>query len=288
MSFTRMNCALAAAAALGITGAASAELAYGTTQGGFLVSFDTATPGTIISGTPVQGLLSNEQLVGIDFRPATGELYGIGSFSRIYRINPMSGQVNPVGPQFAPALNGASFGMDFNPTVDRIRQVSDADQNQRYNPITGLTAATDASLFYGAGDANQGVNPNVSHVAYTNSVPNATSTTLFGLDTGTDTLVRHTVGPAFATLTTVGSMGTDITDVGGFDISGFTGTAFAAIRDVNQSRTTFWTLNLGTGLGSQIGEIGGGHILTSLSIVPEPTSIALLALGGLALAARRR
>lgn len=288
MTISRRSCALAAAASFGLTSGASAELAYGTTQNGFLVSFDTATPGTIITGTPVQGLLSNEQLVGIDFRPATGELFGMGSFSRIYRIDTATGQANPAGPQFSPLLNGAAFGMDFNPTVDRVRHVSDADQNLRLNPATGQVASTDASLVYAAGDANQGVNPNVAHVAYTNSAPGAVTTTLYGLDTGTDTLVRHTVGPAFATLSTIGSMGTDITDIGGFDISGFTGTAFAAIRDANLAKTTFWTINLNTGLGSQIGEVGGGHILTGLSIVPEPTSLSLLALGGLALAARRR
>lgn len=289
MTATRKNCALAVFAAIGVASAAHAELAYGTTQSGFLVSFDTATPGTIISGTPIQGLLSNEQLVGIDFRPATGELYGVGSFSRLYRIDTASGQANPVGPQFSPALNGAAFGIDFNPTVDRIREVSDADQNQRLNPSTGLVAATDPSVAYVAGDVNFGRNPNLAHAAYTNSRAGAVSTTLYSLDTGTDSLIRHSgPAPTFQDLVTVGPMGTDITDIGGFDISGFTGVAYAAIRDVNLSRTTFWTINLQTGAGAAIGEVGGGHILTGLSIVPEPSSLLLIGLAGVASALRRR
>lgn len=267
---------------------ALAEAVYGVTEAGFLVNWESATPGTILSGVPLQGLQSNEQIVGIDFRPTTGELFGLGSFSRVYTINPASGQASPVsGVAFSPALNGASFGFDFNPTVDRIRMVSDADQNQRANPITGMIAAADPSLVYAAGDIREGVNPNVSHVAYTNSFPGSTSTTLFGLDAGTDSLVRHTVGPGFAQLVTVGGIGTDITEQGGFDISGATGTAFATVQNVALARSTFWTIDLNSGAGSMVGEVGGGHMITAMAVVPEPVSLALLVLGGL-LAGRRR
>jgi hypothetical protein len=266
---------------------ALAEAVYGVTEAGFLVNWESATPGTIIAGVPLQGLQSNEQIVGIEFRPTTGELFGLGSFSRIYSINPASGQASPVsGAGFSPTLNGASFGFDFNPTVDRIRMVSDADQNLRANPITGMIAATDPSLVYAAGDVREGVNPNVSHVAYTNSVPGATTTTLYGMDAGTDSLVRHTVGPGFAQLVTVGGIGTDITEQGGFDISGPTGVAFATVQDSTLARSTFWTIDLNTGAGSMVGEVGGGHMITAMAVVPEPASFALLVIGALML--RRR
>lgn len=270
-----------------IAAPALGEAVFGVTEAGFLVNWDSSTPGTIISGVPLQGLQNNERIVGIDFRPTTGELFGLGSFSRIYTINPGSGLASPVsGSAFSPALNGASFGFDFNPTVDRIRMVSDADQNQRANPITGMIAATDPSLVYAAGDSREGVNPNVSHVGYTNSVPGATVTTLFGLDAGTDTLVRHTVGPGFAQLVTVGSVGTDITEQGGFDISGPSGMAYATVQNVALARSTFWTIDLNTGAGSMVGEVGGGHMITAMAVVPEPASLALLLIGGLLL--RRR
>jgi hypothetical protein len=54
------------------------------------------------------------------------------------------------------SLNGSSFGFDFNPTVDRIRVQSDADQNLRLNPATGALAATDTTLSFAVGDTNQG------------------------------------------------------------------------------------------------------------------------------------
>ncbi len=272
-----------------MTSTVRAEVVFGVTQSGFLVNWDSATPGTIPAGVAISGLSANETILGIDFRPATGELYGLGSFSRIYTINTATGVSTPVGAAFGPPpLNGASFGFDFNPTVDRIRLVSDADQNLRLNPITGQIAATDPNLVYAAGDVNFGVNPNVSHVAYTNSFAGAVTTTLYGLDTGTDTLVRHTVGPGFNQLVTVGLLGTNVTEIGGFDISGGTGIAYATVRDVQLSQSTFWTINLNTGAGAMVGQIGGGHVITAMTVVPEPGSLSMLILGGVLLARRNR
>jgi len=268
---------------------ARAETVYGVTQAGFLVNWDSATPGTIPAGVAIQGLSTNETIIGIDFRPATGELFGLGSFSRLYTINTATGMSTPVGAAFGPPpLNGASFGFDFNPTVDRIRLVSDSDQNLRLNPNTGQIGAVDPNLIYAAGDPNFGTNPNVSHVAYTNSVAGATSTTLYGLDTGTDTLVRHTVGPGFNELVTVGLLGTNVTEIGGFDISGGTGIAYATVRDVQLSQSTFWTINLTTGAGAFVGQIGGGHVITSMAVVPEPGTLSLLVLAGTCLIRRTR
>ncbi len=37
---------------------------------------------------PIVGLMGGETLVGIDFRPANGKLYGLGSAAGIYTIDP--------------------------------------------------------------------------------------------------------------------------------------------------------------------------------------------------------
>ena len=42
-------------------------------------------------------------------------------------------------------LSGTAFGVDFNPMADRLRVVSDAEQNLRANADTGATT-TDATL----------------------------------------------------------------------------------------------------------------------------------------------
>lgn len=61
-------------------------------DGGRLLGFNTATPGTILSDVPITGLIGGDVIVGIDFRPATGQLYGLGSVGgRLYTITPTTG-----------------------------------------------------------------------------------------------------------------------------------------------------------------------------------------------------
>src|SRR3954454_8397352 len=51
----------------------------GLTEANTLVLFDATTPGTVLGEQPLTGLQPGEALVGIDVRPATGELYGLGN-----------------------------------------------------------------------------------------------------------------------------------------------------------------------------------------------------------------
>lgn len=274
-----------AAAAIPASALAQSETVFGVTDDQRLVTFASDAPGELLSGVSISGLQQNERILGIDFRPATGQLYALGSFSNLYTLDMMSGAATSVGGGFANTLNGSSFGFDFNPTIDRIRVVSDADQNLVLNPINGQsTQAID--LFYGPGDANEGADPNVAASAYTNSFPGATTTQLYGIDTGLDILV--TQANSAGTLGTVGSLGVDLNDVLGFEISGATGVAYAAVEEVGLARSTFWQIDLQTGLATQIGEIAGGAIVSSIAVVPAPGVTAGLALAGLAAARRRR
>ncbi len=279
---------LSLTAVAGLASNASAELVYGVTLDQTLVSFDSAAPGTLLSGVPLTGLQANEVIRGIDLRPATGVVYGLGSFNRLYTINLTTGAATQVGSTLTPSLNGSSFAFDFNPTVDRIRMVSDADQNLVLNPNTGTVQATSPAPVYAAGDVNFGQNPNLVHAAYTNNFAGATSTTLFVIDTRLDALARLNV--ATGAVTTVGSLGlgNGVNDMGGFDISGQTGIAYAGVRNSLLSSTSFWTINLATGQGSLLGEVGGGSILTAITVVPSPSSLALLGLAGVVAGRRRR
>jgi hypothetical protein len=264
--------------------AASAEIVFGVTNDQTLISFSTNAPGSVLSGVAISGLQANEQIRGIDFRPANGQLYALGSFNRLYTIDTVTGAATQVGSPFANPLNGSSFGFDFNPVIDRIRVVSDADQNIVLNPNDGASSLV-TPLFYGAGDANEGVNPNVVASAYTNSVAGAMTTQLYGIDTGLDILV--TQANSAGTLGTVGSLGADLTDLAGFDISS-SGNAFAAVQDITLGRTTFWSIDLMTGQASMIGEIGGGSLVTSIAVVPAPGAASALAIAGVVAARLRR
>jgi hypothetical protein len=184
--------------------------------------------------------------------------------------------------------------MDFNPTVDRIRFVSDTDDSIRVDPNTGLLAATDTSLAFKTGDANFGKNPNVVGAGYTNSVnPAPATTTLYGIDSNTNSLVR--IGglnggapegsPNLGLLTTIGSLGVDTNNFVGFDISA-NNVAFAAMQPTNSSVSSLYFIDLNAGFASNLGQIIGGVRVVDIALqpnvsfgAPEPTSMALAALG---------
>jgi len=278
--------AMVVACGTAVSSSSAGELVYGVTDTQTLVSFDSSDSSNLLTGVAISGLQSNEQIRGIDIRPATGQLYGLGSFNNLYTIDAATGAATQVGVgPFAPATNGSSFGFDFNPVIDRIRLVSDANQNLVLNPNDG-TSTEVTSLFYGAGDANFGMDPNIVGSAYTNSFAGAMTTQLYGIDTGLDILV--TQANSAGTLMTVGSIGVDLNDTLSFDISGASGFAYATVVSDDFSSSTFWQINLADGSASALGEIGGGALITSMTVVPAPGAFALLGLGGLVGARRRR
>lgn len=252
--------------------AANPFLVYGLSAAGdTLISFAPGQPGRLAAQLPVQGLAAGEVLLGIDFRPATGELYGLSNASRVFRIDANTALASAAGPAFAPGLIGADFGFDFNPVPDRIRVVSDADQNLRLNPNNGALAATDAALQYAASDANALANPNVVASAYSSNFAATTTTTLYGIDSNLDVLVTQgslgsaPISPNSGTLFTVGALGIDASGLVGFDVSPLGG-AFAAIAAPGASSSSLYSVNLGTGAASLIGPIAGGAPLRDLAI----------------------
>ncbi len=268
-------------------GAASAELVYGVTDNQSLVTWDSSSPNNLTSGVFLSGLANNERVLGIDFRPATGQMFALGSFSNLYTINVANGQASQVGSTFSPSINGSAFGFDFNPVIDRIRVVSEAGQNLVLNPNDG-TATGVTPLFYGPADPNFGVTPNVTSSAYTNSFAGAVATQLYGIDSGLDILV--TQANSAGTLGTVGPMGFNLTAVSGFDISGSTGVAYLSGVLAGQSQSTFFRVNLVTGALTALGQIDGGVVITAMTIapVPAPGALALAGVGGLLCMGRRR
>lgn len=288
--------ALACLATFVFSAPASAETIYGIAAGNGntnLVQFESATPGTLDSSLTVTGIQPGEAILGIDFRPATSQLYALGSSNRLYTIDPGTAIASAVSTPFSPVLNGSSFGFDFNPMIDRIRVVSETDRNRVLNPNTGDYVPGGASftnVFYGAGDPNAGVNPNVIDSAYTNNVPGAGATQLYGIDSNLNILVTQANNAG--TLGTVGPLGINVSSIGGFDISGTTGTAYASFVLAGGSVSSLYTINLVSGAATLVGQIDGGLNITALTVapaIPEPATLGLLGLGmiGFAIARRR-
>jgi hypothetical protein len=250
-----------------------AQSAYGVTSAGQLIHFDVTSPGTMNSSKPITGLIGGDVIVGMDFRPTTGQLFALGSQSRLYVINTGTGVATQVGADGAFVLNGTAFGFDFNPAVDRIRVVSDADQNLRLNPDTGAAAAVDTPLAYSAGDPNVGQNPAVVGSAYQNNNAGVTLTTLYGIDVGRDALVIQNP-PNAGGLTTVGPLGVDATAVPGFDILTVGGVdAPYAVLQVGAA-TGLYRINIMNGAATLMGNFPAGMTLTGFALDPDPPRLA--------------
>jgi len=229
-------------------------------------SFDSATPGTVIGTVPVTGLAGGDSIAGIDFRPATGQLYALGSGGRIYTIDRGTGAATQIGTTSF-TLTGTAFGFDFNPTVDRIRVVSNGGQNLRLHPDTGAVAFTDTPLAFGPSDANVGDTPNVVGAGYTNSIGGATTTTLYDIERGNNVLVTQ-APPNNGTLNTVGALGLTLVDGAvGFDISNRTGSAYLAAD--TGSGLSLYTVTLSNGSVTPRGAISGDPALTGLAVAPS-------------------
>ena len=212
-----------------------------------LLGFNISDPGKIISDKPVTGLQTGEVILAIDIRPLTGQVYGLGSTSRLYLIDKTTAVATVVGTSpFTPALSGATFGFDFNPMVDRIRVISNTKQNIRLNPETGVVAGADTDLTPGT--------PAVSAAAYTNNQPASATTVLYVIDPSTDKL--YTMGsPNTGIMTEVGALGINVDGNNGFDINGTDNKAYALLTV--GSATKLYSINLTTGAATAVGDFAG-------------------------------
>ncbi len=235
-----------------------------------LVSFNPSTPGQT---TTIEIVGIDAPLLGIDTRPANGLVYGITTANTIYTINPNTGVATKAS-SLNMSFNGTEVsGFDFNPVADRLRLVGDNDQDFRINVDTGAVTV-DGNLAYAPGDANNGANPRVTAVAYTNAIAKPATTQLYDIDTDLDILALQNP-PNDGTLMTIGSLGIDISDLAGFDIISPTegdNTGFAV------ADSTLYSIDLGTGAATNMGAIGTDSVqLKGLATVDRASIVDPLA-----------
>ena len=197
---------------------------FGLTANNKLLSFALSNPNSVVEKN-LNGLLVDERFIGIDYRLRTstensGKLYGLTNKANVYTINTGSGlaslvtTLKPAAGSSFTTLQGTSFAVDFNPTADRLRVISDTGQNLRINVDTGDTIKD--------GDINGASGVKVTAAAYTNSfkTPLAMlSTELFDLDQSNKTLAKQNP-PNNGTLNFIGNLGIDLGMDNGFDIAG--------------------------------------------------------------------
>jgi hypothetical protein len=242
-----------------------------------LLRFRSDNPGTVNVVGSITGLQPNEQIVSIDVRPATGQLYALGNTNgtgRLYIVNTTTAAATLVAALAADpsdttspytALAGTAFGADFDPVADSLRVVSNARQNLRVNPSNGQVI-TDDNLGYGASDANFGANPNIVAAAYTNSFAGATSTTLFDIDSNLDEFVMQDP-PNNGLLTSSGPFNGNTTELTGLDIRGSDNAIFASLTAPGDSASKL-ALFVGNTNIEFVGTIGGGELVRDIAIAP--------------------
>ncbi|KQT32383.1 hypothetical protein ASG29_11365 [Sphingomonas sp. Leaf412] len=273
-----LTLAAATLALAATTTSASAERLFGLTSANTIVTFDSTNPGVVATSGTISGLQAGEVLTGIDLRPSNKLLYTVSTAGRIYSLtkdavgagytaNLTGTLVTAAG---APVnLSGARFGVDFNPVPDRLRILTDFDQNLRIN-VDGGTTIVDGTLTGPGAEAYVGA-------AYTNNRAGATSTMLYAIDASGNQLSLSS-SPNAGTYNDVGVVtGIDFGALNnvGFDISGRSGTAFF------NNGAQLYTINLGTAAATSLGAIGAGSLigLTAAGGIPEPATWALMILG---------
>ena len=288
--FTRL--AMSAAIALALAGCGSNDDDYtpppvppvepgdvfAVTASNKLISFNRDSAATVRTSVAVTGLASGESLVGIDFRPLDGVLYGVGSTGRVYRIDTTTAVatlkstfVADAADTTAPyvSLTGTQFGVDFNPVADRLRVVSDTGLNLRINVDTGAVT-TDGPINGGAATTA------VTGSAYTNSFATTATTTLYAIDAVTDTLFTQNP-PNNGTLGLPVALGVDASSVSGFDIDAVTNTGYAVFT-VGGARNLY-SINLTAAANATaataIGAVGVAEDIRGLALRPAKTPVVV-------------
>ncbi len=282
---------VAAFAALALAPAASAERALGLVSPSSIVAFDTAAPGTATI-TKIINLGPGETVIGIDKRPATGQIFiitvPVGAAAnaqiRTYTLDPATGIATLVGTIPAATVPGAAdikTGFDFQPLVDRMRVNPSNDANFRVNPNNAALSGIDTNLTYMAGVigpiVENAYDRNVAPGPPGTAVPPGATTTLYAISRGDSKLaliggLNSTPSPNGGQVSAVGSLGVSLSagTGAGFDISGQTGIAYAALT--SGVGTGFYTVNLTTGAATLLGLLPPVARLDGLTIMnPETT-----------------
>lgn len=256
------------------------------TASGKLISFNRATPGTLTGSVMVAGVAADEKLLDIDIRTASlataannGMLYALGSKGTIYKIDLSSGVATVTSKLTADGtdstdvftvLTGTQFSIDFNPTVDRLRVVSNTGQNLRINVDTGATI-TDGVITPVVGQATAVV----AGVAYTNAFPGTATTRLFDINTSTSSVDLQNP-PNNGALESPVALGVTPTKVAGYDIDASNNTGYAALTVGGQQ--SLYTINLGAStVASAVGTIGGGEAILGLALI-QPKTVSVVGL----------
>lgn len=238
-----------------------------------LISFNLDNPNTILRTLKITGISSSETLVGMDYRPSNGKLYGLSKLA-VYIIDPNSG-IASSRIELKSALTGTSFGVDFNPVVDRLRVVDDQNNSLVVDVETrGAFISGNVTPQANIGSPNApDTNFKITAAAYTNSISKPVSTRLYDLDTKSDRLFIQNAAATDSSLSSPVSLGIDAEDANGFDIDGTNNQGYAILRVASKIGLYKVDLAASSNAASLVGDLGSGTLsIKGFSIKPKVTA----------------
>jgi len=266
-------------------GPAAKESILAVTADHRLIRFNAGQPQRLLASVALRGLQPGEQALGIDFRVARNQLYLLGSSGQLYRVKVESGQLEPVGPP-VPLPNGGAgeWGVDFNPTVDRMRIVNSHGANLRRHPDTGAQldgdpnlpgTQSDGLLHFDPADRHAGQRAEVVAAAYTYNKNDEKLSTNYAIDAAGGLLlmqgsregVQPVVSPNSGRLFSVGSLGLKPFTRAQFDISDVRNSAYLAVDGQGVGDLLF-QVDLDSGKARRIGPLPGSAVLRGMAIEP--------------------
>ena len=216
---------------------------FGLTCGNELVLFGSGNPDVLQRQVAITGMAAGATMLAIDFRGT--ELYGVGSDSRMYAVDTVTGAATSMGSVFIPAASGEHFGLAYD-GVRNLFHLSSAESNQSLtiDGSNGAVADVWPEMAYDPADQSAGTNPGVVGEAYYGPA-------LIGLESNANALVR--VSQSTGYLTTITTLPFNIYVCSGLDIDA-DGTAYAALATDDGSE--LYTIDLETGATDLQGGIG--------------------------------
>jgi DNA-binding beta-propeller fold protein YncE len=206
----RYYLAVAAALAMQVS-AANADSIVALVGEDILATIDTKT-NKATGLTKIDGV---GPILGVDVRPADGQLYALASDGTIAIVDALTGKAAPKSKLDSPLPEGVRITVDFNPVADKLRIIGSDGTNLRADVDAGKVTQ-DKPLQFAQTDAAAGQTPFIIAGAYSNSVKGTKETTLYDIDGALGAVFRQ-APPNDGILNTIGMTGLDV-DAIGFDI----------------------------------------------------------------------
>ncbi|SLN66736.1 hypothetical protein AQS8620_03098 [Aquimixticola soesokkakensis] len=158
------------------------------------------------------------KLLGIDLRPATGQLIGVSDMFEIVEIDPATGAATVISTMDMelPIEGDAAVIVDFNPMANKLRFMS-GTTNHRVDIESGAVTV-DGSLAYEDADMHAGEAPAIVAAAYVNSYGMPDTTAMYDIDSTIVAVIQQT-SPNDGTLAAIGKLGIEGTETYAFDVA---------------------------------------------------------------------